>query len=58
MCITTGSTAELHDSLSSRRACACSETGFSSQNATVLEECTTEEKSSVVLFLWAKGFSE
>jgi hypothetical protein len=23
--------------------------------ATVLEECTTEEQRSVVLFLWAKG---
>jgi hypothetical protein len=28
-----GSTVELHDSLGSKRACACSEAGFSSQNA-------------------------
>jgi hypothetical protein len=26
--------------------------------ATVLEEYTTEEKSSIVHFLWAKGLSE
>jgi hypothetical protein len=26
------STVQLHDSLGSRRACACSDTGFSSQN--------------------------
>jgi hypothetical protein len=25
--------------------------------ATVLEECTTEEQRSVVLFLWAKGLN-
>jgi hypothetical protein len=50
-CVSLGSsTVQLHDSLVSRPTCACSEPGFSSQNATVLEDCTTEEQCSVVLF--------
>jgi hypothetical protein len=33
LCVSLGSsTVQLHDSLGSRRACACSEVGFSSQN--------------------------
>jgi hypothetical protein len=33
LCLSLGSsTVEFHDSLGSRRACACSEAGFSSQN--------------------------
>jgi hypothetical protein len=33
LCVSLGSSADkLHDSLGSRRACACSESGFSSQN--------------------------
>jgi hypothetical protein len=33
LCLPLGSsTVQLHDSLSSRRACACSEAGFSSHN--------------------------
>jgi hypothetical protein len=36
---------QLHNSLGSRRACACTEAGFSSQN---FEECTTEERRFVV----------
>jgi hypothetical protein len=32
LCVSLGSsTVQFHDSLGSRRACACSETGFSSQ---------------------------
>jgi hypothetical protein len=48
------STVQLHDSLGSRRACACSEAGFSNQNGTMLEECTTEEERSVVRFCGQK----
>jgi hypothetical protein len=47
----------LYDSLRSRGACACSEAGFSSQNANLFEDCTTEEQSSVGPFLWAKGLN-
>jgi hypothetical protein len=34
LCVSLGSssTVQLHDSLGSRRACACSEAGFGSQN--------------------------
>jgi hypothetical protein len=33
LCVSLGSsTVQLHDSLGSRRACACSQAGFSSQN--------------------------
>jgi hypothetical protein len=43
LCVSLGSgTVQLHDSLCSRRACACSEAGFSSQNGDC-EECITEE---------------
>jgi hypothetical protein len=31
--------------------------GFSSENGTVLEDCSTEEQRSVVSFLWAKGLN-
>jgi hypothetical protein len=50
------STVQLHDSLGSRRAYTCSEAGFSSQNATVLEY-TTKEQSSVVLIFVRKRTS-
>jgi hypothetical protein len=43
-----------HDSLCSRRACACSEADFSIQNGTVLEEYATEEQRSVVRFCGQK----
>jgi hypothetical protein len=51
------STVQLHDSLGNRSACASSEAGVSSQNATVPEKCTTEEQRCVVRFLWAKGLT-
>jgi hypothetical protein len=47
----------LYVSLGSRCACAGSEAGFSSQNVTMLEGCTTKEQCSVVRFLQAKGLS-
>jgi hypothetical protein len=50
-------TVQFHECLGSRRACAWSEAGFSSQTATVHEECTTEEQRSVVRFLWAEGLN-
>jgi hypothetical protein len=38
------STVQLHDSVGSRRACACSEAGFSSKKmAIVIVDCITEE---------------
>jgi hypothetical protein len=47
LCISLGSsTVQLHDSLGSRRACACSEAGFRSQNG----DSTTEEQRSAVRF--------
>jgi hypothetical protein len=51
-----GSTVQLHDSLRSRRACACSEAGFSSQNGDRARVVgyTTVEQPSLVRFLWAK----
>jgi hypothetical protein len=42
------STIQLHDSLGSRHACACSGAGFCSKNGDCAEECTTEEQRSVV----------
>jgi hypothetical protein len=50
-------TGQIHDSLGSRRACACSQAGLSSQNGDLLEECTTKELCSVVRYLWAKGLN-
>jgi hypothetical protein len=52
------STVELHSSLRSRRACACSEIGFSSQSGDRAEGIyATEKQRSVVRFLWAKGLN-
>jgi hypothetical protein len=52
LCVSLGnSTVQLHDSLGNRRACACSHAGFVVKMVTMLEGCTTEEQSSVVLFL-------
>jgi hypothetical protein len=51
LCVSLGSSAaQLHDSIGSRHACACSLAGFNSQNGDMLEECTTEERHSVVHF--------
>jgi hypothetical protein len=41
---------QLHDSLGSRRACACSMADFNSQNGNRSWVCTTEEQRSVMLF--------
>jgi hypothetical protein len=49
---------QLLDSLGNRRACSCSEAGFSSQMATVIEECNTKDQNSVVCFLSSKGLNE
>jgi hypothetical protein len=53
------STVQLHDSLRSRQACACSETVFSSQNGERAQGIYVLPKSSVLLrdFMWAKGLS-
>jgi hypothetical protein len=51
LCVSLGSsTVQLHDSLGTRHACACSETGFCSQNVDSASEYTTEEQRSVVRF--------
>jgi hypothetical protein len=55
LCVLLGSsTVQLHDSLRSRRACMCSEAGFSSPNRDCLR--TVVPKISAVLcgFLWTK----
>jgi hypothetical protein len=56
LCVLLGSsTVQLHDSLGSRRACACSEAGFSSQNGDhVSEVCYRRAAFCCALFLWAK----
>jgi hypothetical protein len=43
------STVQLYDGLGSRRACGCSDAGFSSQNGTSAWGCTSEEQRSVFL---------
>jgi hypothetical protein len=59
LCVSLGnSTVQLLDSLGSRQVCAWSEAGFSSQNGTVLEGGITQEQSSVMEFLWAKGLTK
>jgi hypothetical protein len=45
------STGQLHDSVRSRRACERSEAGFVIKMSNVLEECNTEEKRFLMLFL-------
>jgi hypothetical protein len=58
LCVSLGSsTVELHGSLGSSRAWACSEAGFSSRNDGRAWGCTTELHRSVVRFLWAKELS-
>jgi hypothetical protein len=47
LCVSLGSsTIQLHDSLGSRRACACAEMVSVVKMATVLEQCTTEQQRS------------
>jgi hypothetical protein len=48
------STIQLHESLGSRRACACSEACLSIQNGDCVSECTIEEAVSVVCFFVGK----
>jgi hypothetical protein len=58
LCVSLGSsTDQLHDSLGSRHACACSEAAVSSQNGDHASVYTTENQHSVVHFLWAKGLN-
>jgi hypothetical protein len=58
LCTSLGSsTVQLHDSLGSRRACACSETGFSSQNGDRDWEVYYRRAAVFYEFLWAKGLS-
>jgi hypothetical protein len=53
-CLSLGSSrVQLHDSLSSRCACACSEAGFSSQNVDMLEY-TVKEQDSIMHFSMGK----
>jgi hypothetical protein len=55
LCVSLGSsTVQLHDSLGSRLACACSEADFSSQNGDRSSACTTKEQRSVMFFFVAK----
>jgi hypothetical protein len=49
---------QLHDSLGSRRACAYSEAGFSSQNGDRAGVCTAEEQRSAVRFFGATGLMQ
>jgi hypothetical protein len=48
------STVQFHDSLGSRRACACSEAGFSSQN---WRPCLWSILLKNSVLLWTKGLN-
>jgi hypothetical protein len=53
LCVSQGSsTVQLHDGLGSRRAYACSEADFSSQNGDRALVCTTEEQRADVRFFF------
>jgi hypothetical protein len=51
------STAQLHDSLGSRRACACSEAGFCNQNGDHACGVYYRRATFCCAFLWAKGLN-
>jgi hypothetical protein len=51
-------TVQFHDSLGSRRACAYSEAGFSSQNGDMLKECTAEEQCFFCTFCGQKNLMQ
>jgi hypothetical protein len=51
------STVQLHDNLGSRWACACSETGFSSQHGDHAWGVYYRRTSFCCAFLWAKGLN-
>jgi hypothetical protein len=59
LCVPLGSsTVQLHDSLGSRRACACSEAGFGGQTGDRGWGWTTEEQAfCCAFFLWSKGLN-
>jgi hypothetical protein len=53
LCVSPGSiTVQLHDSLGSRRACACSAAGFSSTNG---DRVLQKSSALLCVFLWQKG---
>jgi hypothetical protein len=55
LCVSLGSsTVQLHDSLGNRRACTCSEAGFSAKIATLFEEYPTKAPRSIVRFFMDK----
>jgi hypothetical protein len=57
-CVSLGSsTVQLHDSLCSRRACACSEAGFSSQNGYRVSGVYYRRAAFCCVFLCTKGLS-
>jgi hypothetical protein len=59
LCVSLGrSTVQHHESLGSRRTCACSKVCFSSQNGDRDEKYTTKGQRSVLRFLFAKGLNE
>jgi hypothetical protein len=58
LCVSLGSsTVQLNDSLGSRRACACSEFGFSSQNGDRTSEVFYRRAAFSCAFLRAKGLN-
>jgi hypothetical protein len=58
LCVSLGSsTVQLHDSLGSRRACACSGAGFSSQNGDSAWSVYYRRTAFCCAFLWAKGLN-
>jgi hypothetical protein len=58
-CVSLGSsTVQHHDSLGSRRACICSEAGFSSQNGhRAWRVCYEKQRSFLSFFLCTKGLN-
>jgi hypothetical protein len=52
------STVQLHDSLGSRRSCACSEAGFSSQNVNRAWDMYYRKAAFCCAFLWAKDSTQ
>jgi hypothetical protein len=58
LCVSLGSsTVQLHDSLGSRRAYACPEAGFSSQNGDHAWRVYYQRVAFCRAFLWAKGLN-
>jgi hypothetical protein len=59
LCVSLGSsTVQLHDNIGSRRACACSEAGFSSKNVDrAWGICYRRAAFCCEFFLWANGLS-